>query len=231
MTSYEYGDGKSSPFSLVLDYFSRAGSSISEFVDQSEGQSSETTRLLDNGTKKRLFGIETERCDEIPSFIQERRKEFHDELQRIDSKTAFGHAIQQAPQYVESLEISFLRAEDWNPRKASIRMLNFFEAKSSLFGLQVLGRRLQIDDLDSDDQICLRSGSFQILPSRDKDSKRVLCFFPKNSADDRTRSLVRLGSIFPPVVRSESKMSQLSFFSSTDESLVVFRHETRGSWK
>lgn len=186
---------QSSLFSFLSCYFFPAIVTNSESDDPGRLRVvNESTTLLENGNDRRFRFSDANSFDEIPPFINERRNALQDELRGIKGKTSYHLANAHAPTFVCELEILFLRAEDWNEAKASIRMLNFFEAKHSLFGSHALGRQLQITDLDCEALECLRSGAFQILPSRDNQTRRVLCFFPCKP-DSQATSLVCLTSL------------------------------------
>ena len=64
--------------------------------------------------------------------------------------------------------LSFLRAERFNTSKAAIRMIEYFEEKRKLFGIENLTTKIQIKDLDADSKRCFESGQIQLLPGRDR---------------------------------------------------------------
>lgn len=64
--------------------------------------------------------------------------------------------------------LSFLRAERFNTNKAATRMIEYFEEKRKLFGIENLTTKIQIKDLDADSKRCFESGQIQLLPGRDR---------------------------------------------------------------
>lgn len=193
MDRFQYGDNTSSPFSFLWDLFSLGTSlSSSQLLDYEDQPCTETTRLLTNDNTKGSLSTDLQRGPHVPMLVQKHQQELRDELSKISNHTAYSYAKRQAPEYVESLELGFLCAEDWDATKAALRMLSFFDAKLSLFGSQALQRPLQVSDLDLQDREWLRSGSFQILPSRDKQSRRVLCVFLKKLITETIHNVVGL---------------------------------------
>jgi hypothetical protein len=83
-------------------------------------------------------------------------------------------AYQQNPQYVESLTLQFLRAEDFHPRNAAQRLLSYFDMKQQLFGPQGLGRDVRYDDLSPDDKESLEAGGMQTLPVTDHAGRAII---------------------------------------------------------
>lgn len=213
MNSSEDRKVQSSTLSSLLSYFSQINLWNSQSVCDDSGlvHLNESTTLLEKSNEGRSKFADAQSFDEISTFINERQAALQGELRTINGTTAYHIAKLQAPAFVRDLEVVFLRAEDWNETRASIRMLNFFEAKQSLFGTPALGRQLQITDLDCEALKCLRSGTFQILSSRDKQSRRVLCFFPCNHTDGQIASLVCLTSTHSHCLGSRTADPALAF--------------------
>ena len=64
--------------------------------------------------------------------------------------------------------LSFLRAERYDTKKAAARMIDYFQEKRRLFGIENLTTKIQIKDLDADSKQCFESGQIQLLPERDR---------------------------------------------------------------
>ena len=64
--------------------------------------------------------------------------------------------------------LSFLRAERYDTKKAAVRMIDYFQEKRRLFGIENLTTKIQIKDLDADSKHCFESGQIQLLPERDR---------------------------------------------------------------
>jgi hypothetical protein len=80
--------------------------------------------------------------------------------------------------YVQSrdFELKFLRSEFFNVKLAARRMLNHLESLFKFYGSAALQRPLHYSDLSKEEHDCIRKGSLQILPSRDKAGRLILIF-------------------------------------------------------
>jgi hypothetical protein len=99
------------------------------------------------------------------------------ELDKISVKPAYDQAtIQMKSRYVTHPDfcIKFLRAELWDPHKAARRLIKHLELLLRYFGPFALTRPLAITDLSSDAYQLLRTGNYQILPSRDRAGRLIL---------------------------------------------------------
>ena len=47
-------------------------------------------------------------------------------------------------------------------------MIDYFEEKRRLFGVEKLTSKIQLKDLDNESRYCLESGQLQLLPGRDR---------------------------------------------------------------
>jgi len=70
--------------------------------------------------------------------------------------------------------LSFLRAERFDTKKAATRMIDYFEEKRRLFGVDKLTSKIQLKDLDAESKYCLESGQLQLLPGRDRAGRAVI---------------------------------------------------------
>ena len=122
------------------------------------------------------------------------------------NKEAYNMAMAQNPNHVQSLRLSFLRAESFDIQHAAIRMISYFDAKLDLFGPNLLTKDITIQDLeecgttnqsndpnvnataatDSNVDIeCLNTGYVQLLPARDRSGRPIVCWIPGLMKDDR----------------------------------------------
>ena len=79
--------------------------------------------------------------------------------------------------YVESrdFQLTFLRCELFNAKKAAIRLAKYLELAYELFGEEGLRRPLRIEDLNTKEELeVLNAGHQQLLPFRDRSGRRVL---------------------------------------------------------
>lgn len=79
--------------------------------------------------------------------------------------------------YVKSrdFQLTFLRCELFNAKKAAIRLAKYLELAYELYGEDALRRPLRIDDLNTKEDLeVLNAGHQQLLPFRDRSGRRVL---------------------------------------------------------
>jgi len=113
--------------------------------------------------------------EETPVFIQNSLQQLDDALSRITPKRAYEIAEKQDKDYVMDVKfrLMFLRAESFHPGKAAARLVGYFEGMLRFFGESRLARRIQYNDLDANDQTCVKAGHMQPLPTRDRSGRVV----------------------------------------------------------
>mmetsp|Transcript_25511 Transcript_25511/g.60125 ORF Transcript_25511/g.60125 Transcript_25511/m.60125 type:complete len:1022 (+) Transcript_25511:182-3247(+) len=84
-------------------------------------------------------------------------------------------------------QLSFLRAEGYDTKKAAKRFLDYFEEKRRLFGTDFLTTKIQLKDLDVETKDCLESGQIQLLSERDRAGRAVVVFTKKISTNSEYR--------------------------------------------
>ena len=138
--------------------------------------------------------------DESPAMVSNCLKEIDARLQdqlEIDNsrstRSALQIAIEQNPAYVKdpSFQMRFLRAFEWNPKKAVDRIVKFLEKKRDLFGTAKLTKDITIHDLDDDDMACLAHGGIQAVPLRDRAGRRIVVAVPSLWIYRRVQNMVR----------------------------------------
>ena len=114
--------------------------------------------------------------DETPSFVAEALWKLDQELASIPQKSAYNLAYSMDRSYVEDnkFRLMFLRADLFDAKKAAERLVLFFEKKLKFYGPATLVRSILMSDLGDDDITTLKSGVFQILPSRDRAGRPIL---------------------------------------------------------
>ncbi len=121
----------------------------------------------------------------VSSFINETQSVVSNALSKLDQelasihcqfKSAYNLAYTMDKSYVESskFRLMFLRADLFDAKKAAERLLLFMEKKMKFFGPATLVRPIQMSDLGDDDITTLKSGVFQILPSRDRSGRPII---------------------------------------------------------
>ena len=113
--------------------------------------------------------------DETPVFLQNSLRQLDEAIARITSKRAYEIAEKQDKDFVmdDKFRLMFLRAESFHPGKAATRLVGYFEGILRFFGESRLTKRIQYNDLDRDDQTCVKAGHMQPLPARDRSGRVV----------------------------------------------------------
>jgi hypothetical protein len=123
-----------------------------------------------------LYGVEV-RVEETPLIVKELLDNLHAELQTFPEKAEIISRLKSctpSPLENDHLMMRFVRAEQYDVRLATKRVIKHYEKKLELFGSEKLGLNITLDDLEHDDMKTLRSGGFQALPSRDLAGRAVL---------------------------------------------------------
>eukprot|EP00980_Cylindrotheca_fusiformis_P014695 scaffold4002_cov85-Cylindrotheca_fusiformis.AAC.1 len=102
-------------------------------------------------------------------------------LNDIKKGTFYEQAERNNPSYVTSRDfrLMFLRASDYDPEASVKRIMNFLEIQKSLFGEEMLGKKVKLDDLDDEAIASLKSGALQISASADRAGRKILFVFPR----------------------------------------------------
>lgn len=99
--------------------------------------------------------------NETPQLISDRTEELAHEIEKISHKSAFEKARQQSKEFVAKQYLQFLRADQFDAKKAARRMVDFFQMKLELFGEDKLGRHITLSDMKKDDLATIKSGCMQ----------------------------------------------------------------------
>ena len=115
--------------------------------------------------------------EETPELIERRLAELDTEIRNTQSRNAYSIAEAQNGKYVRNpkMRLKFLRAASFDVNSAAIRLVQFFEMKQKLFGVEKLTKDIVIEDFEEGDRRALESGVLQILPLRDRSGRIVLC--------------------------------------------------------
>ena len=132
---------------------------------------------------KVLFDIHgiSDASEETNEFLDTSLARLEAELSRIGQKEAYNMAKALSPDYVSNrkFRLMFLRCDRFDAKRAAIRLVKHFESKLELFGADKVARDIVQEDLDEDDLRCLQAPFLQLLPSRDRAGRAVLCWVPK----------------------------------------------------
>ena len=127
-----------------------------------------------------IHGVE-KNIEETPELLQAKIEELGQEILKIEDKAAYDQAERQCPEYVNSpkMRLMFLRAEYFDAPAAATRMVKFYQHKFELFGSDALARPLRLSDMDDDDIACMKKGTVQMLPVRDRAGRLVFADLQK----------------------------------------------------
>lgn len=139
-----------------------------------------------------IHGVEAV-IEETPEMLEKNYFEMEIELGKIEIKKAYDQAVFMDGEYVKSLRLQFLRADNFVPKNAAKRIVKFMEVKLKYFGPETLARPIYITDLDKQDMAVLKQGSMHLLPSRDRAGRVIFGDFNlvANATFDRVENVVR----------------------------------------
>jgi len=114
-------------------------------------------------------------------------------LDDIKDKPAYDEAQRIATTFVndDDFRLKFLRAEQFHPEQAAERMVKNLDLLYRYIGPQGLQRPINMSDLDEKSLTIMKTGSFQLLPSRDRSGRRIA---------------VRIGPLGLDFVKNENSM-------------------------
>ena len=120
--------------------------------------------------------------DEETEFRLECLQQMEYELSKMRNRMEYNLAHFLAPSKVKDMKfrLQFLRAENYDPKKAAKRIITHYKHKATLFGIDKVADTITLDDLTEDDKLALYSGGLQVLPLRDKAGRTVFFFSPKH---------------------------------------------------
>jgi hypothetical protein len=126
---------------------------------------------------KDIYGIEGTVEEETPTFIQECLDRLEKELEvHMEKKKGVQLARDKHPSFFENekFRLQFLRIENYNPKLAARRLTRHCEKKLELFGLEKLGKKIQLEDLDENDMEFMLSGGLQLMSAKDRGGRFVI---------------------------------------------------------
>jgi hypothetical protein len=132
-----------------------------------------------NKVQEEIHCVRSSAIQETPVLVENALETFQREASSlVDSGEGNIHVDAQSMDspYVQSRDfcLKFLRADYFNLNLAARRMLNHLEMLFKFYGPVALCRSLRFSDLCKEEQECIRKGSIQILPSRDKAGRLIL---------------------------------------------------------
>ena len=129
-----------------------------------------------NACAEELHGILPAESQESPASILVSMQVMDHLLNAIGQGTAYetAKAMDQAFATDKAFQMKFLRANKYDPKKATDQIIRFFKMKLDLFGIEKLAKVITLEDLDENDMDCLRNGSFQVLPCKDMAGRPII---------------------------------------------------------
>lgn len=128
-----------------------------------------------------LHGVSSEGGDilETPDLLEKGLLDVErllDEESRKPYNVLLRLAMKQFPERIKdpNFRLMFLRAEDWDVRKAVDRILRHLTEQQVLFGDSKVGKRITQDDLSADDVRALENSHFQLFPEKDRAGRLVI---------------------------------------------------------
>ena len=137
--------------------------------------------------------------EETPEQLTQAFEKLAEELANIPrlKRKALDRAIFLKPSLEQdsSFQLMFLRADRFDAAKAAERLAKYFENKLVLFGEEKLVRKISYDDLDEDDLEVLNTGSFQVLPKKDRAGRKMFFWDPKSFRYKALPNFVRINHL------------------------------------
>ena len=136
-------------------------------------------------SQEELHGVHSSAAEEDPQRAWNAQLKLKADLDLLlhgmdrndEHKQAFYEAywLPDSQRYIKSEEVclKYLRAEYFDPSKASKRMFTHLRMVHKYFGTWSLQRGLRYNDLSRQEQDVFKAGNLQILPSRDRSGRLV----------------------------------------------------------
>jgi hypothetical protein len=123
---------------------------------------------------------------------------------------AYRAAESQSREYVEQRKwrLMFLRADNFDAKRAAHRLMYHFEKKLELFGMDKLAKDITLDDMSASDVECIDNGHVQHLPVRDQAGRAVIAVLLPHMKYQEQLNAVR--SNFCSVTGSSPPLASLS---------------------
>ena len=173
----------------------------SDHSDLSSLIASELSKLSIEDRVKALEEVHgvVQNIEEDPNEINRLFDKVKEELKRLRYKQAYEKAAFMSSTYVNNPQfvLSFLRAENYNPRHTAIRLAEHFKFKLELFGEHTLVRDIFYDDLTDEEKLILNSGFFHFLTSTDRAGRQIVaCNMNKFLEIGNLMNVVRICILF-----------------------------------
>eukprot|EP00543_Licmophora_paradoxa_P001425 CAMPEP_0202457586 /NCGR_PEP_ID=MMETSP1360-20130828/14577_1 /ASSEMBLY_ACC=CAM_ASM_000848 /TAXON_ID=515479 /ORGANISM="Licmophora paradoxa, Strain CCMP2313" /LENGTH=357 /DNA_ID=CAMNT_0049077725 /DNA_START=161 /DNA_END=1234 /DNA_ORIENTATION=+ len=128
--------------------------------------------------------------DETDGFLRGKLDELRDEFTQDEKSSLPAYFFDDKD---SEYALMFLRRENYDPKKASRKMISYFQSKKKYFGLETaLKPRVSIHDLQDGDLDTVRNGGMFVLPSRDRSGRSMLISNRENWVYTDRQAMARL---------------------------------------
>ncbi len=142
---------------------------------------------------KDIYGIE-DPVEETPSLVRDGLDQMETILMGTIKKiTSLQLARDRFPSFFEdeAFRLQFLRVDAFNAKRACNRLVRHYEKKIELFGPDLLGRKIRLDDLSEEDMKFMYSGGIEVLPAKDRGGRHVMFSSHRNWKYKNVKNVVR----------------------------------------
>jgi hypothetical protein len=206
---------------------------FSEGIEKDELTAPDDPDALQINEWNQLSTLEREKVQEeihgVAGVTQE-GKEFVDlclteleaEIRLIRKRVAYDRALFLNPTYIgRDFQLMFLRSEYFDARKAARRLVDHFQLKLVLFGIEKLVTDITLDDLPEDALDCMNCGNIQILPAKDRSGRTIVCVAQKYQKYESC-SLPEVRAIYYPLMQPSCAMMMEDEVTLTQSSCLEF---------
>lgn len=134
------------------------------------------------------------------TLVRDALKQLDYEISKLKKhRQAYDKALFLNPSYVmnQTFRLKFLRADRFNTVKAARRLIQHFDFKLELFGIEKLARDITFDDLNDDEQeIYLAGGFWPVHNAYDRTGRRIVLAMLDRFIFKHPNNNVRTQSVF-----------------------------------
>jgi len=132
-----------------------------------------------NAIDEEIHGVSILAPVETPQLLAKALSRLTTEIEKVPNGSPIKAAYIQSQNFsnthvnTNDFRLIFLRCELFDARKTALRMLNFLNFTSDLFGQALLQRPIRMTDLTKREEKLLRTGNTQVLPYRDRAGRPI----------------------------------------------------------
>jgi hypothetical protein len=137
-----------------------------------------------NILQEEIHCVNSTTIEETPQSLESSLQMLQQEIDALapNQRVAYDDVLITASHYVKSADfcLKFLRTELFDAKKAALRLTAHVDHLLKAFGPEALTRPLRYTDLSKMEQEHMKTGAYQILPSRDR-AGRLIAFFTSST--------------------------------------------------